>query len=347
MNKSTFVWNDMMKLFLVMVPKGSNDMAARALATDLRNKYKGDSKKLEEIKNSNENGTNYRAGDITVAKTAQQAQQLGWSIDKLNELFGKSAGYLSEVTETASDFQFYAVLKRYDAKMLSISDVVQPETTVTVYDYLKRNITSQKQSQYFTEAAQEISKSLDIPSNVDRKNTTVSSGHNKLLLPIKELFKSIASFFAVQALYSYDVGKASLEDLLKLEWLKEDSENNPSGKFVLPETVTETSETEDFSQSRAESYDFARLLISGTINHIQEIDEKIKAHLTANWNFDRLNRVTLSILRISVFALLYQKELKPTIIIDEAIAISKEFGTDDSFRFINAILDTISKEEVA
>ena len=41
MNKSTFVWNDMMKLFLVMVPKGSNDMAARALATDLRNKYKG------------------------------------------------------------------------------------------------------------------------------------------------------------------------------------------------------------------------------------------------------------------------------------------------------------------
>lgn len=153
--------------------------------------------------------------------------------------------------------------------------------------------------------------------------------------------------FAVQALYSYDVGKASLEDLLKLEWLKEDSENNSSGKFVLPETVTENSETEDFSQSRAESYDFARLLISGTINHIQEIDEKIKAHLTANWNFNRLNRVTLSILRISVFALLYQKELKPTIIIDEAIAISKEFGTDDSFKFINAILDTISKEEVA
>ena len=153
--------------------------------------------------------------------------------------------------------------------------------------------------------------------------------------------------FAVQALYSYDVGKASLDDLLKLEWLKEDSENNSNGKFVLPETVTENSETEDFSQSRAESYDFARLLISGTINHIQEIDEKIKANLTANWNFDRLNRVTLSILRISVFALLYQKELKPTIIIDEAIAISKEFGTDDSFKFINAILDTISKEEVA
>ncbi|MGN0729855.1 MOSP complex formation periplasmic protein, TDE1658 family [Treponema sp.] len=171
MNKSTFVWNDMMSLFLVMVPKGSNDMAARALATDLRNKYKADSKKAEEIKNSNENGRNYRAGDITVAKTAQQAQQLGWSIEKLNELFGKSSGYLSEVTETSSDFQFYAVLKKYDAKMLSLNDIVQPERTETVYDYLKTNITSQKKSQYFTEAAQEISKSFDVPSNVERKKT--------------------------------------------------------------------------------------------------------------------------------------------------------------------------------
>ncbi|MGN0729854.1 transcription antitermination factor NusB [Treponema sp.] len=152
--------------------------------------------------------------------------------------------------------------------------------------------------------------------------------------------------FAVQALYSYDVGKASLEDLLKLEWLNEDSENKADGKFVLPEPAVTEPAPADFSHSRAESYDFARLLISGTIEHIDEIDGKIKAHLTANWNFNRLNRVTLSILRISVFALLYQRDLKPTIIIDEAIAISKEFGTDDSFRFINAILDTISKEEV-
>ena len=55
--------------------------------------------------------------------------------------------------------------------------------------------------------------------------------------------------------------------------------------------------------------------------------------------------MTLAVLRMSVFAILYQKDLNPTIVIDEAIGISKDFGTDDSFKFINAILDTIRKEE--
>ncbi len=171
MNKSSFVWNDMMKLFLVMVPKGSNDMAARALATDFRNSYVKDAKKADEIKTSQDNGKNYRAGELTIAKTAQQAQQLGWSVDKLNELFAKKAGYISEVTETDTDYQFYAVLKKYDAKLLGISDIIQPETTNTVYDYLKNNIIAQKRNQYFSQAAQEISKELDIPANVDRKKT--------------------------------------------------------------------------------------------------------------------------------------------------------------------------------
>lgn len=148
---------------------------------------------------------------------------------------------------------------------------------------------------------------------------------------------------AVQALYSYDVGKASLNDLLRLEWTHDDF----GGRNASDEPEKEAGRNDAAVRAQAESCDFARLLISGTIEHIDEIDRKIKRHLSGSWDFSRLNRVTLSILRVSVFALLYQRELKPTIVIDEAIAISKEFGTDDSFKFINAILDTISKEEVA
>ncbi|WP_407400125.1 transcription antitermination factor NusB [Treponema sp.] len=145
---------------------------------------------------------------------------------------------------------------------------------------------------------------------------------------------------AVQALYSYDVGKMPLEELLKLEWIQNESDN------IVPEELKEGLEAEAAgSDTKAEEYDFARLLIAGTINHIDEIDEKIKAHLSGKWDFNRLNKVTLAVIRISVFAILYQKDLNPTIVIDEAIGISKDFGTDDSFKFINAILDTIRKEE--
>lgn len=130
---------------------------------------------------------------------------------------------------------------------------------------------------------------------------------------------------AFQALYSYDVGGVPLENLLRLEW--EETDDSDSGQEKASDTEA-----------------FARILISGTIHHIDDVDAVIKNHLSQNWDFSRLNRVSLAILRISVFTLLYQKEIHPTIVIDEAISLSKEYGTDDSFKFINAMLDTIRKE---
>ena len=88
--------------------------------------------------------------------------------------------------------------------------------------------------------------------------------------------------------------------------------------------------------------DFSRLLIAGTIENITSIDAMIRRHLK-NWDFTRLNKVDLAVLRISVYALMYQIDTAPSIIINEAIGISKEFGTDDSYRFVNGVLDGIRK----
>ena len=169
MNKSSFKWDEMMKLFLVMVPKGSNDMAAKSLCEDMRNQYIKDSKKAAVFINAPENSKSYQAGELLIAKTSQQAQALRWSDEKLRELFSRKEAYVSETTETTTDFQFYVVLKKYDAKLLSLSDVVQPETTVTVYDYIKNNLSQQKQMQYFTKAAQDLAKELNTDANVDHK----------------------------------------------------------------------------------------------------------------------------------------------------------------------------------
>jgi N utilization substance protein B len=40
---------------------------------------------------------------------------------------------------------------------------------------------------------------------------------------------------------------------------------------------------------------------------------------------------------------MYQSDIPPSIVINEAIGISKEFGTDDSYRFVNGVLDSIRK----
>jgi len=128
-----------------------------------------------------------------------------------------------------------------------------------------------------------------------------------------------ARVLAFQALFSYDVGGEGLEELLTLKWAESSGDLD-----------TETS-------------DFARMLIAGTVNHLSEVDSCIKGHLAPKWQFDRLNRVTVAILRISIFSLLYQKDMPVNVVIDQAIKISKEYGEDDAFKFINAMLDNISK----
>lgn len=172
MNKASFVWNDMLKMFLVIVPKGSDAPAAKTKAQTLLVDYTNKKQTLDQMRvKSRIDDSGFQAGDLLISKTQQHAKQLGLSYSELMELFSKDVGYISSLTETDSDFQFYTILEKYKAKMLDISDVVQPGTTVTVYDYIKQNLTQQKQSQYMIKAIQDISKSLNTDTNVDRKKT--------------------------------------------------------------------------------------------------------------------------------------------------------------------------------
>lgn len=133
--------------------------------------------------------------------------------------------------------------------------------------------------------------------------------------------RRIGRILAVQGLYSWEAGGMSKEDILELSWA--DSE---TGKDVVDlETAT-----------------FARVLIAGAIENQAVIDGYIKKNLKG-WEFDRVNKVSLSILRMSVYSLLFQKDIPPSIVIDEAVDISREYGQDDSYKFVNAVLDNIGK----
>ena len=57
-----------------------------------------------------------------------------------------------------------------------------------------------------------------------------------------------------------------------------------------------------------------------------------------------MNKVALAVIRMSVYSLLYQKDVDPKITIDEAVEIVKDYGEDETHKFTNAILDHISKE---
>ena len=90
---------------------------------------------------------------------------------------------------------------------------------------------------------------------------------------------------------------------------------------------------------------YARYLISGVLSHLTEIDEIISKY-SINRPLDKINYVDRNILRMSVFALLYEKDLHPSIVINEAVKLSQEMSTDVTYKFINGMLDNISKKEI-
>src|SRR5688572_1674357 len=87
-------------------------------------------------------------------------------------------------------------------------------------------------------------------------------------------------------------------------------------------------------------YAFAEELIHGAIEHVTEIDAHIKG-LAHNWEFDRVAKIDLAILRLAMFEMIYRKDIPPVVSINEAIDLSKEFSNADAKRFINGILDRL------
>lgn len=171
-NKSSFVWNDILKVLLVVVEKGSNADQAKLKLGDLLNKYKDKKLTSQQIAlQSESDGSGYQAGEILVPKNETSALGLGMPFENLLYLFTQEEGFVSDIQETDKDFRFISVLKKYNAKMLSLSDIVQPETTVTVYDYIRSNLAQQKQMAYVQTAAQEMSKTLNTSENVEMKKT--------------------------------------------------------------------------------------------------------------------------------------------------------------------------------
>lgn len=170
--KNQFVWNDMMKVLLVVVPKNNNADAAKLKLNDLLNKYKDKKLTADQIAIQSEaENSGYQAGEIIVPMNEASANGIGMTFANLQFLFGQGEGFTSDINETERDYRFISILKKYNAKLLDLFDIYQPDTTVTVYEYIRSLITQQKQMQYVQKAAQDLSKSLNTAENVEMKKT--------------------------------------------------------------------------------------------------------------------------------------------------------------------------------
>ncbi len=125
---------------------------------------------------------------------------------------------------------------------------------------------------------------------------------------------------AVQTLYRYEVARPPLAELADYSWIDERRRRQLGDRTLQ----------------------FASLLVAGCVENLAAVDRTIGRHLQ-HWDLDRVARVDLSVLRLGVYCLLYQPDIPAEVTIDESVAVAREFGGDDSYRFVNGVLDGVRK----
>ena len=89
-------------------------------------------------------------------------------------------------------------------------------------------------------------------------------------------------------------------------------------------------------------FSYAIELVDCILEKLEEIDALIN-ELVANWEFSRIAKTDLAILRLGIYEILYRIDVPPVVVIDEALEISKDFSSDNSRKFLNGVLDQASK----
>lgn len=91
------------------------------------------------------------------------------------------------------------------------------------------------------------------------------------------------------------------------------------------------------------SVTFAENTVAETLKFIDEIDKNIIDNLK-NWKLDRLSKVDLNIIRIAVYEIIFRSDIPYKVSINEANELGKKYGSKDSHKFINGVLDSIIKK---
>ena len=129
--------------------------------------------------------------------------------------------------------------------------------------------------------------------------------------------------------------------VFQLEFFQKDEIQEILNKYyeILEiEEEIEKRKDEDFSPLKINKNIIERQVFD-ILNHLEEIDKKIETY-SENWHISRIDKVDLAILRLAIYEILYD-DIPQKVVINEAIELAKEYSSEKSYRFINAILAKI------
>lgn len=88
---------------------------------------------------------------------------------------------------------------------------------------------------------------------------------------------------------------------------------------------------------------FSESLVNGVVDQRETLDEKISA-VSERWKIDRMAVVDRNVLRMALYELEHVADTPQAVVFDEAIEVARRFGSEESARFVNGVLDALRRE---
>ncbi len=97
-----------------------------------------------------------------------------------------------------------------------------------------------------------------------------------------------------------------------------------------------------FNAEEAEELDrpFAEALLAGIRRHEAEIKQSIQEH-APGWTLERMDPIARCVLLLGTYEILFGNDAPPAVVMNECIDIAKEFGTEESGKFVNGVLNAM------
>lgn len=88
---------------------------------------------------------------------------------------------------------------------------------------------------------------------------------------------------------------------------------------------------------------FSYALAQQAYDHLEQVDGVIEKYST-KWKLDRIVKVSLAILRMSISEMLYLEDIPVSVSINEAVELAKKYATEDDASFVNGVLGAVAKD---
>ncbi|GAB2692925.1 transcription antitermination factor NusB [Paenibacillus thermoaerophilus] len=138
--------------------------------------------------------------------------------------------------------------------------------------------------------------------------------------------RRLAREIALQSLYQVELAEAAPREAVRVA-VEEALGDNEGQVSIGKEPISE---------------DYILELVEGTVSRQAEIDSMLSGYLKG-WRTDRLARIDRQVLRMATYEMVYRDDVPPKVVINEAIELVKQFGSEESGKFVNGVLGAMIK----